>query len=70
MIGYKLTIEQKNILIGQPFNDNALFNPVLNIDGDYFIFNEEVENCINPNYEWVKELPQAEYIAPPKPKIF
>jgi hypothetical protein len=30
----------------------------------YFIFEGEVENCVNEEFMWVKELPEAEYVPP------
>lgn len=64
MIGYKLTIEQKGLLVGQQFAPNQYFNPVPDINGVYFIFEGEVEGCTNEQFMWVKELPQAEYVPP------
>ncbi len=64
MIGYKLTPEQRNQLVGQQFAPDQFFNPVLDIDGVYFIFESEVDNCVNEEFMWVKELPKAEYVPP------
>ena len=64
MIGYKLTTEQKDLLVGRQFAPNQYFNPVIDINGDYFIFEGEVEGCTNEEFMWVKELPQAEYVPP------
>ena len=64
MIGYKLTNQQADDLINQWFAPDQYFNPVMDINNVYFIFDEEVLNCINPNFLWVKDLPQAEYILP------
>lgn len=64
MIGYKLNIQQKDLLIGNEFAPNQYFNPVPDINGDYFIFDGEVEGCVNEDFMWVKELPQAEYVPP------
>jgi len=30
----------------------------------YFIFEGEVENCVNEEFMWVKDLPTAEYVPP------
>lgn len=64
MIGFKLTLEQKDLLVGQKFAPNQYFNPVQDINGDWFIFEGEVENCTNEEFMWVKQLPQAEYVPP------
>lgn len=58
---YKLTLEQKESLMGVEFMPNNYFNPVQDVNGDWFISREEVEqSCI----DWVKELTESEYIAP------
>jgi len=64
MIGYKLTTEQSMQLVGKLFNGNSLFNPVPDIEDVYFIFDGEVEGCVNEEFMWVKELPEAEYVHP------
>lgn len=64
MTGFKLTIEQKDLLVEQEFAPNQYFNPVPDVHGDYFIFECEVNGCVNSEFMWVKELPQAEYVAP------
>ena len=62
MIGYKLTNSEKDSLVGQQFAPDQYFNPVPDIDGVYFIFQCEVENCTNEEFMWVKELLEAEYV--------
>ena len=67
MIGYKLTNKQADSLIGQWYAPDSYFNPVKDINGVYFIFDGEVDNCTNEEFMWVKELPQAEYVPPLPP---
>jgi hypothetical protein len=55
MQGYKLTQEQTELLQGQLYAPDSIFNPIQDKDGDYFIFNE-VEQCTNVEYIWVKDL--------------
>jgi len=64
MIGYKLDTQQLDELVGQLFAPDSYFNPVPDIDGVYFIFEGEVEGCVNEEFMWVKELPEAEYVPP------
>lgn len=64
MIGYKLTIEEKELLVGEQFAPDQYFNPVPDINGVYFIFEGEVDGCVNPEFMWVKDLPEAEYVPP------
>lgn len=64
MIGYKLTVAQANLIANKKIANSGRFNPVTDINGDYFIFEGEVNGCTNEEYLWVKDLPQAEYVAP------
>ena len=64
MTGYKLTTEQKDLLVGQQFAPDEYFNPVPDIDGVFFIFEGEVNGCTNEEFMWVKDLPEAEYVPP------
>jgi hypothetical protein len=62
-----LTIEQKDSLIGQQYASDSYFNPIQDINNNWIISTQEVDQCINPNFIWVKDLPTIEYI--PKPEI-
>ena len=64
MTGYKLTPEQANELNGQQYAENCSFDPIQDINGAWFIFEREIIDCINPQFQWVKQLPQEEYTAP------
>ena len=58
---HKLTIEQKDLLIGQTWNGTVYFNPTLDADGNWFISNEEVNGCEKPEFAWIKELTEIDY---------
>lgn len=58
---YKLTIEQKDSLIGQNYKSLSQFNPIEDNNGDWVISVEEVDNCTNVSYQWVKTLPLINY---------
>jgi hypothetical protein len=60
---YKLTSEQKDLLNGQKWNNQAFFNPTLDADGNWFISIEEVNGCTHENgaFEWIHELPLITY---------
>ena len=60
---YKLTAEQKDMLVGQMWNNQAFFNPTLDADGNWFISIEEVNGCTHENgaFEWIHELPLIAY---------
>ena len=58
-----LTIEQKEMLTGQMWNNQAYFNPTQDADGNWFISVEEVNGCTHENgaFEWIHELPLIPY---------
>ena len=60
---YKLTIEQKDQLVGQKWNDQAYFNPQLDADGNWFISVEEVNGCTHENgaFEWIHTLEEIDH---------
>ena len=58
----QITTEQKNLLIGQKWNEEAFFNPQLDADGNWFISNEEVNGCTHEGVnEWIQELQEIEH---------
>jgi len=58
---YKLTTEQKNAITSQTYDNLQYFNPVLDAENNWFISIEEVNNCTNESFQWVKTLPLIEY---------
>ena len=56
---YKLTEEQKDLLVGQKWDGEQYFNPTLDADGIWFISIEEVNGC--SSIEWIKNLPLIPY---------
>jgi hypothetical protein len=59
-----LTIEQKDLLVGQSFAPASILNPVQDANGDWFISPQEVDQCINTQFLWIKDLTTKEYIPP------
>ena len=57
-----LTIEQKDELVGQWYDSDSYFNPIQDANDDWIISVEEVDQCVNPDFLWVKDLPLIEYI--------
>ena len=58
----QLTIEQKDLLVGQTYDGVQFFNPTLDANGNWFISNEEVNNCTHQGVtEWIHELPEIDY---------
>jgi len=64
MIGYKLTETEAAELSGKYLNATTMFNPKPDINGDKYIFEGEVAECVNPLYMWVKDLQPSEYVPP------
>ena len=59
-----LTIEQKELLIGQQFMVDVYFNPIQDNNDNWIISVEEIQQC-NNEFSWVKELELINY----EPKI-
>ena len=59
-----LTIEQKDQLIGQKYNDDSYFHPIQDFDDNWIISTEEIEYNIYPEFAWIRELQLIEF----KPK--
>ena len=64
-----LTEAQKDSLVGQLYDDDSFFNPILDLYDQYIISVEEMEFCINPEFIWVKDLPLIPYEPKPEPPI-
>ena len=59
---YLLTIEQKDQIVGQWYAPDSYFNPIQDANDNWIISVEEVDQCVNPDFLWVKDLPLIEYI--------
>jgi hypothetical protein len=64
MVVYKLTSTQKNKLVGVKFSEDTIYNPIQDGNGIWIISEGEVEQTIDENFLWVKDLPQIDYIKP------
>ena len=64
---YLLTTDQKDSLIGKEFMPGCFFNPIQDLNDLWIITPQEINNCTNPEFIWVKELPAIEYF--PKPLL-
>ncbi len=63
-----LTQAQKNELVGQWYAPDSYFNPIEDADNNWVISIEEMEQCVNPDYLWVKDLDLIPYEPKPTPK--
>lgn len=57
-----LTIEQKNSLLVQQYAPDCYFNPIQDLNDNWIISVEEMANCTNDEFAWVKELPLILYV--------
>ena len=62
-----LTKTQKDSLIGQLYDEDSYFNPIQDISDQWIISVEEMEFCVNPEFQWVKDLPLIDYKPKPSP---
>jgi hypothetical protein len=64
-----LTEVQKDELVGQLYDEDSYFNPIQMITEQWIISVEEIDQCVNPEFMWVKELPLIPYEPKPTPPI-
>ena len=51
-----LTIEQKDLIVGQEYTTDSYFNPIQDLNDNWIISIEEMDYCTNVDYLWVKDL--------------
>ena len=51
-----LTIEQKDLIVGQQYTTDSYFNPIQDLNDNWVISIEEMNYCTNVDYIWVKNL--------------
>jgi predicted DNA-binding transcriptional regulator len=56
-----LTELQKDELVGQLYAPYSYYNPIQDIDNNWIISVEEIEQTTTPEFMWVKELPMIIY---------
>ena len=62
-----LTETQKDSLVGQLYDEDSYFNPIQDDFDNWIISVEEIEFCVNPEFQWVKDLPLIDYVPKPSP---
>ena len=65
-----LTELQKNELVGQLYAPDSYFNPIQDLNDNWVISIEEIEQCVNPDFLWVKDLEMIPYEPKPTPPPF
>ena len=56
-----LTELQKDELVGQLYASNSYYNPIQDIDNNWVISVEEMEQTTTPKFLWIKDLPLIPY---------
>jgi hypothetical protein len=56
-----LTLAQKNEIAGQQFAPDCYFNPIQDVNDNWVISVEEIEQATVPPYDWVKDLPLIDF---------
>ena len=51
-----LTIQQKDLIVGQQYTTDSYFNPIQDLNDNWVISIEEMNYCDNNDYLWVKDL--------------
>jgi hypothetical protein len=62
-----LTDKQKDSLLLQEFAPDCYFNPIQDLNDNWIISVEEMVNCVNDEFMWVKELPLILYVPKQSP---
>jgi hypothetical protein len=67
-----LTVEQKDLLIGQMFDEDSYFNPILdgNEPQNWIISIEEIEQNIYYDFNWLQDLEMIIFVPVVNPMPF
>jgi hypothetical protein len=65
-----LTIEQKDLLINQLFDEDSYFNPLQDFNGNWIISIEEIEQNIYYDYNWLQDLEMIIFVPVVNPMPF
>jgi hypothetical protein len=57
-----LTEAQKDELVGQLYDEDSYFNPIQDANDNWIISIEEIENNVNPSFEWLQDLEMIIFI--------
>jgi hypothetical protein len=62
-----LTLEQKYEISGQLYAPDSYFNPIQDINNNWVISTQEMDECVVEEFLWVKDLPLIDYEPKPTP---
>ena len=55
--GIKLTVEEKDSLVGKLDHQNSFYHPIKDVEDNWFISFQEIYNTNNHDTMWVKDKP-------------
>lgn len=58
---FKITEQQKDLLVGQTWDGVTFFNPTLDADNNLFVSQEEVNGCNKSEFQWLKSCELIEH---------
>lgn len=65
-----LTETQKEEVWGQQYMDDSYMYPIQDVNDNWIMSQEVMNQCVNPDFMWVKDLPLIEYKPKPTPPPF
>ena len=65
-----LSVEQKDLLIGQLFDEDSYFNPIQDNEDNWIISIEEIEQNINQEFDWLHDLELIIFVPKVNPNPF
>jgi hypothetical protein len=65
-----LTIEQKDLLVGQLFDEDSYFNPIQDDNDNWITSIEEIEQNLNPTFGWLQDLEMIIFVPKVNPLPF
>ena len=65
-----LSILQKDLLVGQLFDEDSYFNPIQDDADNWIISIEEIEQNQNPEFGWLQDLEMIIFVPKVNPMPF
>lgn len=65
-----LSVAQKDLLVGQLFDEDSYFNPIQDDNDNWIISIEEIEQNINPEFGWLQDLEMILFVPKVNPMPF
>ena len=65
-----LKVAQKDLLVGQMFDEDSYFNPIQDNKDNWIISIEEIEQNINREFDWLHDLELIIFVPKVNPNPF